>query len=104
MSNKIVLSGVLVATGTCLTSRAYAAGSNMPWESLLADIVSSVQGPTLAALATIAIIWAGFRLSTGDNSTGVRSGLWTVVGLSVAIGATNILLPWLGFAGGALVK
>ena len=98
-----ILSSLATASAIFLLSRpVYAAGSNMPWETTFADITSSVTGPTLGAIATLVILGVGYAVSTGDNSSGVRRGLWAVAGIGIAVSAAN-LLSWLGFAGGALV-
>lgn len=81
---------------------ALAAGSNMPWESSLSDIATSVSGPVLAALGVLVICGVAGAVSLGDSTSGVRRGLMAVVGIGIAASATT-LLSWLGFAGGALV-
>lgn len=81
---------------------ALAAGSNMPWESSLSDIATSVSGPVLAAIGVLVIMGVAGAVSLGDSTSGVRRGLMAVVGIGIAASATT-LLGWLGFAGGALV-
>lgn len=100
--NNILSSLAIVSSILFLTAPAYAAGSNMPWETTFADITSSVTGPTLGAIATLVILGVGYAVSTGDNSSGIRRGLWAVAGIGIAVSAAN-LLSWLGFAGGAPV-
>ena len=84
------------------TMPAFAAGSNMPWESSLSDIATSVSGPVLAALGVLVICGVAGAVSLGDSTSGVRRGLMAVVGIGIAASATT-LLSWLGFAGGAPV-
>lgn len=103
----MVRSSMISVLATALTSLlfaapALAAGSNMPWESSLSDIASSVSGPVLAALGVLVICGVAGAVSLGDSTSGVRRGLMAVVGIGIAASATT-LLSWLGFAGGALV-
>lgn len=99
-----VLTRVLATSLTTFlfVTPALAAGSNMPWESSLSDIASSVSGPVLAALGVLVICGVAGAVSLGDSTSGVRRGLMAVVGIGIAASATT-LLSWLGFAGGALV-
>jgi type IV secretory pathway VirB2 component (pilin) len=53
------------------TTPAYAAGSNMPWEQPLQQILDSVQGPVSKIIAVI-IITTGLSLAFGDTSGGFR--------------------------------
>jgi type IV secretion system protein VirB2 len=100
--SKVLTSLSTVTTTVLLSGRAFAAGSNMPWEKTFADVTSSVTGPTLGAIATLVILGVGYAVSTGDNTSGIRRGLWAVAGIGIAASAAS-LLSWLGFAGGALV-
>ena len=47
---------VIFAAFTLITAPAYAAGSNMPWETPLNNILESVQGPVAKVLSVIVII------------------------------------------------
>lgn len=51
---------------------AWAAGSNMPWEQPLNQILQSVEGPVAKILAVIIIIVTGLSLAFGDTSGGFR--------------------------------
>ena len=53
-------------------SPALAAGSNMPWERPLNQILESVQGPVTKIIAVIIIIATGLSLAFGDTSGGFR--------------------------------
>ena len=56
-----------------LTSHAaLAAGSNMPWEQPLQQILDSVQGPVAKIVACIAIILTGLTWAFGETSGGFR--------------------------------
>ncbi|TIX68292.1 MAG: conjugal transfer protein TrbC, partial [Mesorhizobium sp.] len=49
-----------------LTAQAHAAGSGMPWEQPLQQILESVQGPVAKIIAVIIIITTGLTLAFGD--------------------------------------
>ena len=67
---------------------AYAAGSNMPWEQPLQQILDSVQGPVSKIIAVIIIITTGLSLAFGDTGGGFRRLIQIVFGLSVAFAAS----------------
>ena len=46
---------------------AYAAGSNMPWEQPLQQILQSIEGPVAKIVAVIIIIVTGLTLAFGDT-------------------------------------
>ena len=56
---------------------AWAAGSNMPWEQPLNQILQSVEGPVAKIIAVIIIIVTGLSLAFGDTSGGFRRQLST---------------------------
>ncbi|MBV9017487.1 MAG: TrbC/VirB2 family protein [Alphaproteobacteria bacterium] len=82
---------------------AYAAGSNMPWEQPLQQILDSVQGPVAKIIAVIIIIVTGLTLAFGDTSGGFRRLIQIVFGLSIAFAASSFFLSFFQFSGGALV-
>jgi type IV secretion system protein TrbC len=49
---------------------ALAAGSNMPWEQPLTQILDSIQGPVAKIIAVIIIIGSGLALAFGETSAG----------------------------------
>ena len=55
-----------------VSAPASAAGSNMPWEQPLNQILQSVEGPVAKILAVIIIIVTGLTLAFGDTSGGFR--------------------------------
>jgi type IV secretion system protein VirB2 len=83
---------------------AYAAGSNMPWESPLQSILESVEGPVARIVAVIIIIVTGLSLAFGDTSGGFRRLIQIVFGLSIAFAATSFFLTFFSFGGGALIS
>lgn len=54
------------------TSVALAAGTDMPWEAPLQNILDSIQGPVAKSLAVIIIIITGLTLAFGETSGGFR--------------------------------
>jgi type IV secretion system protein TrbC len=85
------------------TIPAWAAGSNMPWEQPLNQILQSVEGPVAKILAVIIIIVTGLSLAFGDTSGGFRRLIQIVFGLSIAFAASSFFLSFFSFGGGVLV-
>src|SRR3546814_16737319 len=56
-----------------LCGTAHAAGSGMPWEQPLEQVLLSVQGPIARIVAVIIIIITGLTLAFGETSGGLRS-------------------------------
>jgi len=94
----------LAATGFLLLStHAYAAGTNMPWEQPLQQILDSVQGPVAKIIGVMIIIVTGLTLAFGETSGGFRRLIQIVFGLSIAFAASSFFLSFFNFGGGALV-
>ena len=86
-----------------LSAPAYAAGSNMPWEQPLQQILDSIQGPVAKIVSVIIIVVTGLTLAFGDTSGGFRRLIQIVFGLSIAFAASSFFLSFFSFSGGALV-
>jgi type IV secretion system protein VirB2 len=86
-----------------LTMPAHAAGSNMPWEQPLNQILESIQGPVAKVISVIVIILTGLALAFGETSGGFRRLIQIVFGLSIAFAASSFFLSFFSFGGGALV-
>ena len=86
-----------------LVSVADAAGTGMPWEQPLNQILQSVEGPVAKILAVIIIITTGLTLAFGDTSGGFRRLIQIVFGLSIAFAASSFFLSFFSFGGGALI-
>ncbi len=94
----------ITAAGTLLLpTAAFAAGSNMPWEQPLQQILDSVQGPVAKIVAVLIIIVTGLTLAFGETSGGFRRLIQIVFGLSIAFAASSFFLTFFNFGGGALV-
>ncbi|MCP4385818.1 MAG: conjugal transfer protein TrbC [Hyphomicrobiales bacterium] len=81
----------------------HAAGSGMPWEAPLEQILESIEGPVAKIVAVIVIIITGLSLAFGDMSGGFRRLIQIVFGLSIAFAATSFFLSFFSFAGGAVI-
>jgi type IV secretory pathway VirB2 component (pilin) len=96
---------LLAASGTVLlrTTPAWAAGSNMPWEQPLNQILQSVEGPVAKIIAVIIIVVTGLTLAFGDSSGGFRRLIQIVFGLSIAFAASSFFLSFFSFGGGVVI-
>jgi type IV secretion system protein TrbC len=86
-----------------MSSSAHAAGSNMPWEQPLNQILQSVEGPVAKIIAVIVIITTGLSLAFGDTSGGFRRLVQIVFGLSIAFAASSFFLSFFSFGGGVVI-
>lgn len=95
----------LAASGTLFltTAPAWAAGSNMPWEQPLNQILQSVEGPVAKIIAVIIIVVTGLTLAFGDSSGGFRRLIQIVFGLSIAFAASSFFLSFFSFGGGVVI-
>ena len=82
---------------------ACAAGSGMPWEGPLEQIVDSITGPVARAAAVIAIVIAGGTIIFSEGGGGVRKLAFVGLGIAVMFAAVSFFLDFFGFAGGALL-
>ena len=93
----------LSSTLLAFSSAAYAAGSSMPWEQPLQQVLQSVEGPVAKIVAVIIIIVTGLTLAFGDTSGGFRRLIQIVFGISIAFAASSFFLSFFSFGGGVLV-
>jgi type IV secretion system protein TrbC len=95
----------LVASSAFLlmAAPAWAAGSNMPWEQPLNQILQSVEGPVAKIIAVIIIVVTGLTLAFGDSSGGFRRLIQIVFGLSIAFAASSFFLSFFSFGGGVVI-
>ena len=93
----------LLATTLAAASPAFAAGSGMPWEQPLQQVLESVQGPVAKIVAVIIIIVTGLTLAFGETAGGFRRLIQIIFGLSIAFAASSFFLSFFSFGGGALV-
>jgi type IV secretion system protein VirB2 len=86
-----------------LPAPAHAAGSGMPWEQPLQQVLESVQGPVAKIVAVIIIIVTGLTLAFGETAGGFRRLIQIIFGLSIAFAASSFFLSFFSFGGGALI-
>ena len=100
---RCVISTTVFATTYLTVGPALAAGSNMPWEQPLNQILQSVEGPVAKIIAVIIIIVTGLSLAFGDTSGGFRRLIQIVFGLSIAFAASSFFLSFFSFGGGVVI-
>ena len=98
----LVTISAVIATALAGTP-AFAAGSNMPWEQPLQQILQSIEGPVSKIVAVIIIIVTGLTLAFGDTAGGFRRLIQIVFGLTIAFAASSFFLSFFSFGGGGLV-
>ena len=86
-----------------LAAPTYAAGSGMPWEGPLEQIVDSITGPVARAAAVIAIVIAGVTIIFSEGGGGVRKLAFVGLGIAIMFAAVSFFLDFFGFAGGAVI-
>ena len=105
--NQSGMRGIVGAAAFAITyltiTSASAAGSNMPWEQPLNQILQSVEGPVAKIVAVIIIIVTGLSLAFGDTSGGFRRLVQIVFGLSIAFAASSFFLSFFSFGGGVVI-
>ncbi|MEL7546107.1 MAG: TrbC/VirB2 family protein [Pseudomonadota bacterium] len=102
MLNKYTCRAIIVtALAVCLVGPAHAAGSGMPWEGPLDQILQSIEGPVAKIIGVIAIIITGLTMAFGDTGGSFRKLIQIVFGLSIAFTATSFFLSFFSFGGGA---
>ena len=99
----IATTASFITVAVLSSAPAQAAGSNMPWEQPLNQILQSVEGPVAKILAVIIIITTGLTLAFGDTSGGFRRLIQIVFGLSIAFAASSFFLSFFSFGGGVVV-
>src|SRR5258706_8340252 len=93
---------LVMALGVAVTAQA--AGTGMPWEQPLQQVLDSVQGPVAKIVAVIIIIVTGLTLAFGETAGGFRRLIQIIFGLSIAFAASSFFLSFFNFAGGALIS
>ncbi|HVJ03188.1 MAG TPA: TrbC/VirB2 family protein [Sphingomonas sp.] len=99
-----LVAGAAAVAAFVAAARAWAAGSGMPWEQPLQQVLESVQGPVAKIVAVIIIITTGLTLAFGETAGGFRKLIQIVFGLSIAFAASSFFLSFFSFGGGALVS
>jgi type IV secretion system protein TrbC len=103
LRTRTILAAVALIGAMSTVAPALAAGSNMPWEQPLQQILQSIEGPVSKIVAVIIIIVTGLTLAFGDTAGGFRRLIQIVFGLSIAFAASSFFLSFFSFGGGALI-
>jgi type IV secretory pathway VirB2 component (pilin) len=82
---------------------AYATSTGMPWEGPLDNILSSVSGPVARVIGAIAIIAFGLGIAFSEGGSGLRKGLWVILGLTITFNAVAWGLSFVGYGGGLTI-
>lgn len=101
--SQAVRRGLALLVSFLVATPVFAAGSDMPWEGPLQDILDSIQGPVARIVAVIIIIVTGLTLAFGDTGGGFRKLVQIVFGLSIAFAASSFFLAFFSFGGGAVI-
>jgi len=101
--NVLAVGTAVFGTMLTLSSPAFAAGTNMPWEQPLQQVLDSIQGPVAKIIAVLIIIVTGLTLAFGETAGGFRRLIQIIFGISIAFAASSFFLSFFSFGGGALV-
>jgi type IV secretion system protein VirB2 len=82
---------------------AHAAGTGMPWEQPLQQVLDSITGPVARAAAVIAIVVSGFGIMFSEGGGGIRKLAFVGLGIAIMFAAVSFFLQFFGFAGGAQI-
>jgi type IV secretion system protein TrbC len=98
-----VRAGIIVSLAVCgliaPAVPARAAGSNMPWEQALQQILQSIEGPVTKVIAVIVIITTGLSLAFGGRSRSLYT--LNLLLFAFVVGAIAADALWLQRLGGA---
>jgi len=86
----------LAAIATLSALPAFAAGSGMPWEGPLEQVVDSVTGPVARAAAVIGIVLAGIAIMFSEGGGGVRKLAFVGLGIAIMFAAVSFFLDFFG--------
>ena len=92
----------LLLTCALLPTIALAAGTGMPWESWLNNVMNSITGPVAKAVGVIAIVGCGLGMAFSDGGSMMRKFMMVLLGLSIAFTASSFFMSFLGYGGGAV--
>ncbi len=101
--SQISKAAVYALVALAIVGPAHAAGSGMPWEGPLEQVVDSITGPVARAAAVIAIVIAGVTIIFSEGGGGVRKLAFVGLGIAIMFAAVSFFLDFFGFAGGAVI-
>jgi len=93
----------VVVAMTAFATPAFAAGTGMPWEQPLQQVLDSITGPVARAAAVIGIVISGCGIMFSEGGGGVRKLAFVGLGIAVMFAAVSFFLQFFGFAGGAVI-
>lgn len=96
------IAAIAVAFISIATS-AHAAGTGMPWEAPLQQVLDSLTGPVARAAAIVGIIISGMAILFSEGGGGIRKLAFVGLGIAIMFGAVSFFLTFFGFAGGAVI-
>lgn len=94
---------LVIGLSALIPARAFGAGTGMPWEQPMDQILTSITGPWLRFGTVAAIVMVGLFLAFSETGGVFRRALFVVLGLSLACAATSWGLSFFGFSGGLLI-
>jgi type IV secretory pathway VirB2 component (pilin) len=80
---------------------AFAAGTGMPWETPMQNLLDSLTGPVAKTIAIASIVLLGLGFALGESGGIVRRICGLVFGVAIAFSAAQWGMTFFGFAGGA---
>ncbi len=86
-----------------IATTAHAAGTGMPWEQPLQQVLDSLTGPVARAAAIVGIIISGMAILFSEGGGGIRKLAFVGLGIAIMFGAVSFFLTFFGFAGGAVI-
>ena len=101
LSSRFRFAYFLAVTALVAPSAAFAAGTGMPWETPLQNVLDSLTGPVAKAIAIIAIVLTGLGFAMGETGGTMRRLCGIVFGIAIAFAASQWGMTFFGFAGGA---
>ena len=91
---------VAVYAAAMVLPAAAAHATGMPWDNTLTTVKDDLTGPTVQALAVIAVVLSGLGLAFGEGGGAVKKLLVVVCGLGVALGGASIVASFTTSASG----
>ena len=95
----LVLCGAVLVSAS---SPAYAAGSGLPWEDPIIQIIDSLTGVVAQSILTGAVVLLGFAFAFSEGAF-MRRVFGVVLGGAIALSAASIVLDLFGVAQGAVI-
>ncbi len=97
-SHTLPLVPVLLVVAVPELASATPAGSAMPWDTPLTNLLNNLQGTVARIAITIAIVLTGLIFAFGEAGSGLRKVMGIAFGGALALGALAFMtaLGWVG--------